>query len=837
MLPDGKVLVVERGGAIKLYDPEKDTLKTVNTLPVFNGLEDGLLGIAKDPGFAQNGWIYLFYSPPGDKPMQRISRFLFAENALVLSSEKALLEIPTQREECCHSAGSLAFGPDGNLFIAVGDNTNPHNPGYYNSIDERPGRKYWDAQRTAANTNDLRGKILRIKPEENGTYSIPEGNLFPKDGAQGLPEIYAMGSRNPFRLAVDPRTGWLMWGDVGQNTIDDPSRGPISYDEWHLAKEPGFYGWPYFAGPNAAYTDFDFTTEKNGPFFDPKKPVNASPNNTGVRNLPPAKPALIWYSYDASNEFEHLGTGGKSPIAGPVYYADLYPSPTMPGDRKFPDYYHGKWFIAEWMRDWINVITLDETGKLTGIEPFLPEFTFNHPIDLAFGPDGALYVLEYGTFWFSQNKDSGLARIEYAAGNRKPVVAAQADVTAGAAPLTVHFSSEGTFDHDKEDQLAFSWNFGTGIEGSTERDPVITFESPGLYTATLHVKDPKGATAEKAVKIQVGNSRPEISLEIEGNRSFFWDKRKISYQLRVKDKEDGMLNAGIDADAVSFYAVNGNPDGQSASAGIQSAGMELILNSDCRSCHALKEQSVGPSYHMVAQRYAADPDTINQLAKKVIEGGSGKWGERVMSAHPQLTLEQATNMITYILSLDQVKEEKLPLKGEYVFNHSADKQVPESYVFKATYTDSGNPPAGPLKEEKSWTFRPLRLKAIACDDYYRCNLSAQTETVRFSEDSTFIVFKNLDLTKVKKLTLRIGSAGVHGRIEVRMGKPDGELVGQAELDPAQSGEKSESGTWAEVAVPLENNSMVTDVYFVYRDVGAKAQLFNTFDLDWVSFHL
>jgi cytochrome c len=66
------------------------------------------------------------------------------------------------------------------LFIAVGDNTNPHNPGYYNSIDERKGRENWDAQRTAANTNDFRGKILRIHPEPDGSYTIPAGNLFPK---------------------------------------------------------------------------------------------------------------------------------------------------------------------------------------------------------------------------------------------------------------------------------------------------------------------------------------------------------------------------------------------------------------------------------------------------------------------------------------------------------------------------------------------------------------------------------------------------------------------------------------------------------------------------------
>jgi cytochrome c len=85
------------------------------------------------------------------------------------------------------------------------------------------GREAWDAQRTAANTNDFRGKVLRIHPEPGGGYTIPDGNLFPK-GTQGTrPEIYVMGCRNPFRISVDAKRGWLYWGDVGQNTIDDPS--------------------------------------------------------------------------------------------------------------------------------------------------------------------------------------------------------------------------------------------------------------------------------------------------------------------------------------------------------------------------------------------------------------------------------------------------------------------------------------------------------------------------------------------------------------------------------------------------------------------------------------
>jgi len=825
-LPDGDILVIERKGAIKRYSQAARTMNTIDTLPVFHGLEDGLLGMALDPAFERNRWIYLFYSPVGDKPIQQVSRFSLDGNPLALSNEKKLLEIPVQREECCHSAGSLEFGPDGMLFIAVGDNTNPHNQGYYNSIDERPGREYWDAQRTAANTNDLRGKVLRIKPEDDGTYSIPKGNLFPEGTPKTRPEIYAMGCRNPYRIAVDPKTGWLLWGDVGQNTVDDPSRGPISYDEWHLAKEPGFFGWPYFAGPNAPYSDFDYATGVNGPFYEVEKPINNSPNNTGLQELPPAKPALIWYSYDESKEFDHLGTGGKTPIAGPVYHHDRYPTAGAAADRKFPAYYDGKWFIAEWMRDWINVITLNDKGELVHIEPFLPDETFHHPIDLQFGSDGALYVLDYGTNWFSKNADSRLVRIEYEAGNRKPIVSAGADVTAGAAPLTVHFSSEGTFDHDKNDRLTYAWEFGPGIPASSEPNPVVTFEEARVYPVTLRVTDSEGATASETLRIQVGNSPPEFSLDFEGNRSFYWDNRELNYRLQVNDKEDGSLHSGIDPASVKFYRLYGKADVFSESGAATSAGLELILNSDCRSCHALNEVSVGPSYYSIAQRYTGDSTTVDRLAKTIISGGSGVWGERVMSAHPQLTLEEATAMVKYILSISEVKIEELPLQGKHVFNlHPPEKAEQENYTFKAAYTDRGNAPATPLTTESSWTFRPTQIGAITCDDHFQCDLNAQTRTVRFNKDKAYILFRDIDLTGIRSLTLGADTVQAEGKVEIRMGKPDGELLGQAVVDSAQ-----------QVTIPLSNRPVTSDIYVVYRREKIKSAESGVLHLNWIRFN-
>lgn len=832
ILPDGKVLIIERKGALKSYNPTDSTIKTIATFPVFDGLEDGLLGFALDPSFEENGWMYFFYSPKGDDSIQRVSRFKYENDALIQSSEKVIIEIPLQRIECCHSAGSLEFGPDRSLYISLGDNTNPHNPGYYNSIDERPGREYWDAQRTAANTDDLRGKILRVRIEEDGSYTIPDGNLFPKDGSGGRPEIYAMGTRNPYKIAVDPINGWLMWGDVGQNTVDDPSRGPISYDEWNLTNEPGFFGWPYFAGPNAPYTHFDFETEENGEFYDVDSPMNRSPNNTGAVQLPPAKSALIWYSYDESKEFPHLGTGGKSPIAGPIYHYDSYPAKASATSPKFPKYYDGKWFIAEWIRDWINVLTVDKDGKLVSIEPFLPNEPFHHPIDIEFGPDGAMYVLDYGSNWFAQNADSRLVKIEYEGGNRKPVVSLKSDVQAGSIPLKVKFSSEGTFDYDKDDNLTYSWNFGEGVPSSTEADPEVTFNEPRSYTVTLVVSDGKGAEVSKTMEIDVGNAVPTMDLDIVGNRSFYWDKREINYQLKVEDKEDGSLSSGIESKLVKFQSVYGRLPGEAESGANTSAGMELILNSDCRSCHSMTELSVGPSYTSIAQRYkGGDEKVVEGLAEKIISGGSGVWGGYVMSAHPQIPLDQAKIIVNYILSLSDVKITNLPVGGKYIFSsHASETKEDENYVFKAEYTDRGNPPAKSLTKESTWIFRPLRLKASSGDGYSESKLNYQTGSVRFNKDKAYALFNNIDLSGIKNIALEIDSVNAFGKLEIRKNKPDGELIGEVTVDKVQEGKP-----WLK-NVDLGNRTDVGNLYFIYRQVGTQSLEDGSFILNRIIFN-
>jgi cytochrome c len=434
--PDGRVFFTELwSGRVRVYDPATQTTSVAADLDVFiqpgatetNGnTEDGLAGIALDPDFAENGWVYLFYSPAGPQfypvgvqEAQYVSRFTMTGNTLDLGSEKVLLQIPVNRVRPGatdgHAAGSLTFGPDGALYIATGDDTTPHETSTsgYAPIDERAGNSLWDVQRSSGNTNDLRGKILRIVPEDDGTYSIPPGNLFAGDAAHRA-EIYVMGNRNPYRIAVDSETGWLYWGDVGPDANSDSStRGPRGYDEINQARSAGNYGWPYIIADNKPYRDYNWASPlPQLPLFDPNNLTNNSPNNTGDANLPDARPALIWYPYATSTVFPEFGTGGRLAAVAGVYHFDA----ALDSSIKLPEYYDDVLIMFDWSREAFFEVRLDAAGQVLKINRMFPNLVFDRPIDVKLGPDGALYVLEWGddlSPFVGNNPDAQLVRIEF----------------------------------------------------------------------------------------------------------------------------------------------------------------------------------------------------------------------------------------------------------------------------------------------------------------------------------------------------------------------------------------------------------------------------------------
>jgi cytochrome c len=535
--PDGRVFYTQYGGQLKIYKPDTRTTVVAGTLPVYVGGEDGLTSLALDPNFATNRWVYLYYSPTGSAEVNRISRFTVNGDTLDLASERIVLTIPASRlSEPGHTGGYLTFGPGGNLYAGVGDDTNPNASAGYAPIDERAGRSLFDAQKTSANTNDLRGKILRIHPEPGGTYTIPAGNLFAPGTAQTRPEIYAMGFRNPFRFTVDTDATIYM-ADYGPDAgSDNANRGPAGLVEWNVIKTPGNYGWPYCVANNIPFNDFNFATSTAGPKFNCAAPTNTSPNNTGLTNLPASRAANVWYGNGSNGTaFPEMGTGGEAPMAFPVYrYNPNNPSPT-----KFPQYFDKTPFFAEWARNTMHEFRLDTAGNLLKINRFLSTLPFKSPMDAKFGPNGSLYLLEWGSGFGRDNPDSALFRIDYTSGNRTPIARATGTPSSGTTPLTVNFSSAGSSDPEST-PLTFAWNFGDGTS-STAANPTHTYSARGQFNAQLTVTDPTGRSASATVVITAGNTAPAVRFTGPAHGGMFDFGDTVAYSVAVTDPEDATI--------------------------------------------------------------------------------------------------------------------------------------------------------------------------------------------------------------------------------------------------------------------------------------------------------
>lgn len=839
---DGRLFYTELfNGKLWMYNTKTGENKLVHQLEVMNKGGTGLIGVTLDPGFDDNRFIYLYHSPPmeGEPFFFHLSRFVVNDdNTLDLGSEKVLLKVPVQINSGAHHGGSLAFDSDGNLLISTGDSTTPFPSNGYAPIDERSEEKYYsmDAQRSAANTNDLKGKILRIRPQADGSYTIPEGNLFPPGTDKTLPEIYAMGCRNPYRIAVNPKTGTVYWGEIGPDAGKDSIQGPRGYDEFNQAKTAGFFGWPYFVGNNYAYNDWDFATETAGPAFNAAAPRNESPNNTGLRELPPATPAMIWYPYAASEEFPELGQGGRSAMAGAFY---TYDESTRSANG-FPAYFDGGLFVFEWMRNWVMVLRFDENENYVRSEPFMSNNgDFRRPIDLVFSKEGVMYMLEYGSVYGADNEDARLVRIEYNTGNRPPVAKAsitdsaavalkrsKAFVTsenripgltsiAGKAPLRVKFSSQGTRDYDDNDEISVQWLFDGKTIGSTERNPTYTYETAGVYNAVLRVIDKSGAAGLDTVLVRVGNDRPLVSITVEGNKSFFWDNApSLRYSASAVDTEEGDVPAG---QIKVLFDYNPTPStlpaaetGHQSVLSDNSLGQTLISSSDCKACHTVKDVSVGPSYTAIAARYKGQAGAINTLAKKIIQGGGGNWGNtHVMAAHPQIPMDDAREIVRYILSLADENNQAatLPSSGRVVFSKHKKDEPRGVYSLLATYTDKGGNGVGPLTGSELLTLRNARVRTVFADAHE--GFPRWGNSLSQGGHKSYILLKNVDMTGIKGFVYEYAAADKSGYIEVRVDSYAGPIVSKADF-VATGSWGNDGKVEATLEAPLEGRH---DMYF------------------------
>jgi cytochrome c len=826
--PDGRVFFTERSGKFYVYDPAKKKTRLLHDFPAkaVDKYLNGLIGVTLDPDFKTNQQLYVFYSSnTGTQYHQNVSRFqLTPEGNLDTTSEKIIIKIPIDLEVSAHTGGSLAWDKYNNLYISTGDNTVPFESDGYAPIDERAGRLVYDAQRSAANPADLRGKILRIHPEPDGSYTIPEGNLFQKSMPGTRPEIYVMGCRNPYRISVDTATSIVYWGEVGPDAGQDSRHGPRGYDEFNQAKRAGNFGWPYFVGNTIAYNDSDFATKAVGALFNPAAPVNESPNNTGMKNLPPAQNPLVWYPYSRSDSFPDLGDGGRCAMGGPLYHFN----PSLTSETKLPDYYDKALFVYDWMRNWVFAIRMDENNNYKRMERFMPtNGDFRRPVDMEIGPDGVMYMLEYGSVYGIDNEDARLVRIDYNGGNRSPVAKITTNDTVGLAPLQVAFSSKTSYDYDEE-ALTYHWAFD-GAATSTEANPTFSFAHNGIYKTVLTVTDKSGARSSDTIVIKVGNTLPLVAIQPASNSTFFFPyTTAFDYKVAVSDSEDVVIDKSKLLVSLKYIPKVGNAQ----TAGHQmidenyNLGKTLIANSDCKACHQLNAKSVGPSFAAVSTRYKMDKNAVGYLANKIITGGGGVWGEHAMSAHPQLSKEEASEMVKYVLSVtEKGAEARLPQQGTVLLNQHPGTGEEGRYILTAAYTDKGGA-VGPLTRRDALYLRPAKVQVEQADRVY--NMHQGDSQLGRIHNGSYFVLKGIDLKDVTRLTYRYSSQERDASIKVRVDSIKGPVI--SSLDYVPTGDWN---TFKEATTEINDPGGKHDLYFQFVRVDTPNR--HLASLDWVRF--
>ncbi len=501
--PDGKVFWSEIGpnqgftseGFIKMHDPQgepgnKTTVATIPTRADHGNSEDGVLGMVLEPGFDLSDPakrdLFVYYSPRNPAwpttgaqivvGYNQISRFTLGEDgtAVVPGSERVILRVPKAKISGSpsgfpggptdsgpgHVGGAgLDFDSEGNLYLGVGDDVSPNAPGHDRlaPMDYRAAER-WDARKTAANSADLRGKVLRIRPIDDipadtepayeATYTVPEGNMFAPGTAKTRPEIYGMGFRQPFTVKADPgqsrhRRGRRVLPRRQRERAEPRAGGRLRVEPRQGA------GLPRLAavhgrqlgrqqhvqvGLREQCDDRPALRLQRGrdPVRHPLGPrgpdSRSSRRSTASTRCPgPAKKATIWKKDAAPGnhpvaDFGDLSAGGRSPVTGPVYRYDAETA----GPGAFPAYYDGSWFITnrgDQNGFWKEVQLRDDDDEMLRVNDWAPAGFFGTPnnafvIPTAFGADGALYMAKWNEGCcrnqINPNTQNQLIKVEFA---------------------------------------------------------------------------------------------------------------------------------------------------------------------------------------------------------------------------------------------------------------------------------------------------------------------------------------------------------------------------------------------------------------------------------------